>query len=63
MNLEDIASVCHVIKLRDGTIINLEGRIEEGFRVLQDATASMLTPETSPLGSTETFFDVANEKE
>lgn len=48
---DDIVSVQHVIELRNGTILKLESRTEDGFRLLEGAnlfSPNLLTPEPSP---------------
>lgn len=53
VKLEDIVSVCHIMKLRDGTVLNLEGLTEDGFNLLEKAfkpvnPSNLITPEPSP---------------
>ena len=37
INPDDIVSVTHTIKLRDGTVLNLEGLPDDGFNLLENA--------------------------
>lgn len=53
MKPEDIVSVNHIITLRNGTILTLEGSTKDGFDLLEKATMcdnldQFLTPEPSP---------------